>query len=51
MGLLDGAVTRAVLRHHKNKKKWVKVQVRLFGKGSLFSPDFAVTRTTSGSAL
>jgi len=31
-------------------KKW-KVQARLLGKGPLFSPDFAVTSTTSGSAL
>lgn len=35
----------------KEKKKKRKVHARLFGKGSLFSPDFAVTSTTSGSAL
>ena len=50
MDLLEGAVTRADLRHHKNEKKG-KVHASLFGKGSLFIPDFAVTSTTSGSAL
>jgi hypothetical protein len=49
MSFVEGAVITAISRNHTNEK-W-KVHARLFGKGSLFIPDFAVTNTKSGCAL